>query len=249
MFQSIELRGSVVDACADAIEQAIIGGQLEVGSRLPPERRMAESFGVNRVSVRSALAKLAAAGLLKVRQGSGYVVQDYRQRGGPDLLTGLLRWAREQGDVAAIVSDLLLVRRQLARAVLERLSEKERLDLAPIRRAVEVFSNAVADGADAAALARADLGVVVAVTAATGSTVLQLCQNPVIAVVAELPQLGAAMYTEPEKNVEAYQVFLLWLGKRPIVHVDQLVAAMRQRDEATVYAIRRAQTTSRRGTS
>ena len=86
-------------------------------------------------------------------------------------------------------------------------------------------------------------------TAATGSTVLQLCQNPVIAVVAELPQLGAAMYSEPEKNVEAYQVFLLWLGKRPIVHVDQLVAAMRQRDEATVYAIRRAQTTSRRGTS
>jgi DNA-binding FadR family transcriptional regulator len=240
VFDELSPRGSIVDACAAAIERSIISGELAIGSRLPAERRLAESFRINRVSVRSALAKLAAAGLLRVRQGSGYVVQDYRKRGGPDLLTGVVSWAREQGDIATVVADLLLVRRQLARAVLERLSEKDRLDVAPIRQAVDAFAAAVAAGADSETLAAADLDVVGAITAATGSAVLQLCHNPVIAVVAELPQLCDALYTERERNVEAHQVFLLWLAKRPVAHIDQLVGAMRQRDEATVYALRRS---------
>ena len=55
---------------ADQIRQAIVTGKLEQGSRLPPERELAEQFGVSRVTVRDALRALEAMGLLEVRVGA-----------------------------------------------------------------------------------------------------------------------------------------------------------------------------------
>ena len=82
------------DTCFSHLRREILSGSFAPGSRLPPERKLAEDFGVGRVTVRSALTRLAAANLLSVRQGSGYVVQDYRRQGGPDLL-------RDVADIAA----------------------------------------------------------------------------------------------------------------------------------------------------
>ena len=64
-----------------------------MGTRLPPERRLAEELGVSRVSLRAALARLASEGLLRSRQGSGVEVLDYRETAGIELFGWLL--ARE----------------------------------------------------------------------------------------------------------------------------------------------------------
>src|SRR5690348_9239226 len=55
---------------ADQIRQAIVTGKLEQGERLPPERELAEQFGVSRVTVRDALRALEAMGLIEVRVGA-----------------------------------------------------------------------------------------------------------------------------------------------------------------------------------
>src|SRR5947207_259362 len=55
---------------ADQIRAAIVGGQLKEGARLPPERELAEQFGVSRVTVRDALRALEAMGLIEVRVGA-----------------------------------------------------------------------------------------------------------------------------------------------------------------------------------
>src|SRR5437868_15156919 len=55
---------------ADQIRQAIVTGQLKEGERLPPERELAEQFGVSRVTVRDALRALEAMGLIEVRVGA-----------------------------------------------------------------------------------------------------------------------------------------------------------------------------------
>jgi GntR family transcriptional regulator, transcriptional repressor for pyruvate dehydrogenase complex len=55
---------------ADQIRQAIVTGKLEQGERLPPERELAEQFGVSRVTVRDALRALEAMGLIDVRVGA-----------------------------------------------------------------------------------------------------------------------------------------------------------------------------------
>src|SRR3954468_17410083 len=55
---------------ADQIRQAIVSGRLPEGERLPPERELAEQFGVSRVTVRDALRALEAMGLIEVRVGA-----------------------------------------------------------------------------------------------------------------------------------------------------------------------------------
>jgi len=104
-FTRVPARESAVDACARAVREAILRGELRPGERLPPERDLADRLGVARLTLRAGLAKLAAAGLVAARQGSGYVVQDFRQRGGPDLVPGLLAaagpyWCQESGRFA-----------------------------------------------------------------------------------------------------------------------------------------------------
>ncbi len=46
-------------------------GELKYGDRLPPERELANAFGVGRPTLRQALTVLAEAGVLEVRPGSG----------------------------------------------------------------------------------------------------------------------------------------------------------------------------------
>ena len=114
------------DTCYSTLRREILSGSFAPGERLPPERKLAENFGVGRVTVRSALTRLAAANLLSVRQGSGYVVQNYRREGGPDLLRDVVEIAAHSGAFLDMARDLLHVRRHLARAVLERILRASR---------------------------------------------------------------------------------------------------------------------------
>lgn len=65
---------------ASVLTDRISGGDLAPGTALPPERRIAEIYGVSRVTVRRALEQLAAEGLIEQRRGSGtFVSQRVRQ--------------------------------------------------------------------------------------------------------------------------------------------------------------------------
>jgi len=64
------------DDIVQRLEGMILEGTLKAGERLPAERTLAEQFGVSRPSLREAIQKLAAKGLLVSRQGGGnYVVE------------------------------------------------------------------------------------------------------------------------------------------------------------------------------
>ena len=62
------------DPIYDKLAVAILEGSLAPGSALPPERELAERFGVSRLIVRQALHRLADVGLVRVRQGGPSVV-------------------------------------------------------------------------------------------------------------------------------------------------------------------------------
>lgn len=66
----------LADAIASKIEQRILEGTLRPGDRLPSERELAAEFGVSRPSVREAIQKLAAKGLLHTRGRGGTQVTD-----------------------------------------------------------------------------------------------------------------------------------------------------------------------------
>lgn len=64
------------DDIVEQLERMILEGTLRAGERLPAERALAEQFGVSRPSLREAIQKLTAKGLLISRQGGGnYVVE------------------------------------------------------------------------------------------------------------------------------------------------------------------------------
>ncbi len=64
------------DDIVSQLETMILEGTLKAGERLPAERALAERFGVSRPSLREAIQKLAARGLLVSRQGGGNYVAD-----------------------------------------------------------------------------------------------------------------------------------------------------------------------------
>jgi len=64
---------------ADQIRLEIVGGKLESGDKLPGELPLAERFGVNRHTVRRAIAALVEEGVLRAEHGRGTFVASARR--------------------------------------------------------------------------------------------------------------------------------------------------------------------------
>ncbi len=63
---------------ADGIERGIADGRFAAGEKLPGEMEIAETYRVNRHTVRRALATLAERGLVRAERGSGTYVETQR---------------------------------------------------------------------------------------------------------------------------------------------------------------------------
>src|ERR1700692_2066547 len=64
-------RPRVHESVAHQIRQAIFGGLLAPGHKLPPEREMAVGFQTSRVALREALRALEKEGMITIKQGFG----------------------------------------------------------------------------------------------------------------------------------------------------------------------------------
>ncbi len=238
MMRPIEPKETAVELVAQAIRQAILRGDFAPGERLPSERKLAAELKVNRLTLRAALGKLATARLLTIRQGKRHLVHDYRRSGGPELIAGLIDASRDKSELPRIVEDLLMVRRMLARVVLERVAQRPHRTPRRIFEAIEAFAKVANAGESIDAIAAADMEVLAALMEATGSTVLQLCFNLIHSVVTSLEPLRRAIYAEPELNAAGYTFLSVWLERRERREIDGLVRELGQRDEISVERIR-----------
>jgi len=59
----------------EQIKTLILNGELKIGDKLPPERELAEKFGVARPTVREALSALEVLGIIDVQMGSGAFIR------------------------------------------------------------------------------------------------------------------------------------------------------------------------------
>ncbi|MBE1295770.1 MAG: phosphonate metabolism transcriptional regulator PhnF [Rhodobacteraceae bacterium] len=67
-------RTPVWKSIASALTEDIAQGRYDTGDKLPAEEQLAARFGVNRHTVRRALAEMAAGGLVHSRRGAGVFV-------------------------------------------------------------------------------------------------------------------------------------------------------------------------------
>ena len=73
---------------ADQIRELIRNGGFDTGTRLPPERDLAQQLGVSRPSLREAMVALDVEGTVEIRSGSGVYVNNRPER--PDRATASL---------------------------------------------------------------------------------------------------------------------------------------------------------------
>ena len=94
-FQPIKPK-KVSSQIAEQIRNSIMTGEFVPGDRLPPERELAEMFGVSRPSVREALNILAASGLVETLQGGGTTVKSLMEQGSGNSLSDMIRIEQER---------------------------------------------------------------------------------------------------------------------------------------------------------
>jgi DNA-binding FadR family transcriptional regulator len=94
-------RKPVPDLVGDRLLEMVHNEELKPGDRLPSEPELARMMGVARSSVRTALQRLEARGVVEVNRGRGWVVSTSADRSAADLM--LDRLAGQQFDLADVM--------------------------------------------------------------------------------------------------------------------------------------------------
>jgi GntR family transcriptional repressor for pyruvate dehydrogenase complex len=88
------------DTIVAHLEQMIVDGRLRAGQKLPSERQLAQQFNVSRPSLREAIQKLEAKGVVERRQGGGtYVVNTVNEQLTQPLFELLAKHPESQFDL------------------------------------------------------------------------------------------------------------------------------------------------------
>ncbi|MFG2606572.1 FadR/GntR family transcriptional regulator [Streptomyces sp. NPDC048514] len=161
-------RETIVDILEARLREDIFAGRHSPGSYLPPERELADGYGVNRTTLKHALGRLVQAGLLETRHGVGTRVRDFARSGGADLLPMLVRHS------PSLLCEVFEARRGVGEMIAERAAVQatsgQRDELQSLLAAV-----GDAEGGDAAQLADAEVHR--ALARATGNRVYTLLTN------------------------------------------------------------------------
>ena len=142
-LSKIEIQNPV-DLIISQIRDLIKGGQIKPGEKLPPERKLAERFGVSRSHVRVAISKLAFYGIVKVLPQSGTVISGIGLVALEGLITDILKI--EEKDFKSLVETRIILEKETAKlAAIHRTEE----DIIEIEKALVAYENKLKDGANA----------------------------------------------------------------------------------------------------
>ncbi|MCJ8517873.1 GntR family phosphonate transport system transcriptional regulator [Pseudorhizobium tarimense] len=125
---------------ADRIRASIANGEYDETGRVPPETALAAQFGVNRHTVRSALAALAQEGIVRAVQGIGTMIERKQRLNFP--ISRRTRFNEGIGAQVRETEGLLLYAAEEAAS--EHLSQQ--LRLGPAARVIRLETLRKADG-------------------------------------------------------------------------------------------------------
>jgi GntR family transcriptional regulator, transcriptional repressor for pyruvate dehydrogenase complex len=186
-----------VEQVMHRLEMALLDGSLAAGARLPAERVLAEQYQVARNTIREALSRLAARGLVRSRPGAGVFVTDR-------LRTGIVSpWGQLVAEHPDLRDDILEFRRVLegATAYFAAL----RADAADIERLRALLADLerAREADDTAAEAKADARLHEAIAAASHNTMFLHLHTSVIGMLREhITNNGAGLRAAGEHTAE-----------------------------------------------
>jgi GntR family transcriptional regulator, transcriptional repressor for pyruvate dehydrogenase complex len=159
------------------------------------------------LTLRAALARLEALGLITTRHGSGTVVADWRERAGVDALASLIGSLTPNDPMwRELITSLLEVRRILAAEAVglatERRSKKD-LDAMTLRAGEQKDRTG-----DPVAFARGDVAFVRAIVHAAHNLALELMLNTFARFPDDHPELAKVMFDRCETSLAYYPVVI-----------------------------------------
>ena len=162
MYHTIQSE-RLYEQIVDQIEQLIVSNELKVNDRLPPERVLAEQFGVSRTAVREAVKALREKGLLEVYPGRGTFVTNTTSKSMRDSLDLMLKMGRTEEELIEVRE---ILEPEIAALAAERLGQA---DLDELSVALDML-DAAQDDADA--FVEADLNFHLSLAKATANVIL-----------------------------------------------------------------------------
>ncbi len=214
MFTPVS-RSRPVDRVAEQLRDAILGGSPAPGEALPAERELAVSLGVSRLTLRAALSRLEAEGLVRARQGDGVRVLDPAQHATLDILAHTSVATRPE-----LFRGFLELRRALAAEVValacERMPESA---LTALRALVDL--QRAEQGPDA--WRERDLAITRAILHGADNFAMVLLLNSVEGVWRAHPELADALAADRALAVAGYDLVVALITARDSTHVRELV--------------------------
>jgi len=174
-----------------AVREAIIGGALERGQRLPSEAALAVEHGVSRSTVREALRVLQESGFVERTSPRILVVRAHTDEPAFRAVSHALR--RRTVTFAALYESLMLLEPELARLAAQR---REPADLEILK---QILAAQHAHARDYAAWCRLDEDFHVAIAEASGNAPLVLAR----ATLGELLVPTVAQFVDSERATRA----------------------------------------------
>lgn len=232
-----------VDAVVERLRADILSGQFPAGEHLPPERQLAAALGVSRLTLRAALARLEAEGLVRARQGDGVRVLDLKDNASLGVLAHMDLTKRPE-----VVRSFLELRRAVAAEAValacERASDAD-LD------ALEQMALAQVEETDAARYARRDVAFAREVLKASQSFATLLLFNALEPVYAAHPKLARALVADRERSLAGYGLTVALLRARDAANARAVIReALEQVDAAALEALapaRKAKSPAKKG--
>jgi GntR family transcriptional repressor for pyruvate dehydrogenase complex len=206
MYKPIQ-SSRLYERIVEQIEQSIIDGLLKTGDQLPPERELAERFGVSRTAVREAIKALREKGLAEAYPGRGTFITEPSTQRVRDSVERIAKLG--QADTFRHLADVRqILEPEIAARAAAHSSDK---DLATMREAVAAMDAALND---ADAYIEADLDFHLALAEATDNPVFLTLIDSIVGLLRE----------------QRRRVFLAGGPERGQLHHKRVLAAIERHD-------------------
>ncbi len=221
-----------VEGVAERLKSLILTGAYPPGSRLPNERQLADSLGVNRGSVREALKQLAFLELIEVRHGQGSFVCEIAGSSALQLVEALL------GDRRTITRDLLAqvleFRRHITTQVVELAARNRTPEL--LERARELLDDETRRGRDPERALSLDVAMNALLGEATGNLMYQLLTNLFTKLIRRLGPLYYNERRDHSRSLRTHHALLAALEARDPAEARRVLEQILRYSEEAILA-------------
>ncbi|MEN8226902.1 MAG: FadR/GntR family transcriptional regulator [Bacteroidota bacterium] len=218
IFQNIGSKLTLSQRIERTLESAIREKKLIVGSKLPTEREMCESFGVSRTALREALRRLSARGLITIQKGSGMYVTEINIEDAIKSLNLYYDLKFDKNLIAQIIEVRLLFEPEIARLAAQNRTDANISELEEIH---SEFENCDPDNTQKET--DLDNKFHLSITKSTSNPIMQITMEPIYSL---LPRMRNYIYG----NIDGEKAHTL-------NYHNQILYAIRDQDGDQAYQV------------